>query len=75
MTPPFSPAYLKAQGVQILDPVPAKSGWIICKWKQAGAYTLADSVNGKVYKSQAIAESVQERCYPYLQYGYVVRSV
>ena len=25
MTPPFSPAYLKAQGVQILDPVPAKS--------------------------------------------------
>jgi hypothetical protein len=23
MTPPFSPAYLKAQGVQILDPVPA----------------------------------------------------
>ena len=22
MTPPFSPAYLKAQGVQILDPVP-----------------------------------------------------
>ena len=75
MTPPFSPAYLKAQGVQILDPVPAKSGGIICKWKQAGAYTLADSVNGKVYKSQAIAESVQKKCYPYPQYGYVVRSI
>ena len=71
----FSPAYLKAQGVKILDPVPAKSGWIICKWKQAGAYTLADSVNSKVYKSQAIAENVQEKCYPYLQYGYVVRSI
>ena len=73
MTPPFSPEYLKAQGVQILDPVPAKSGWIICKWKQAGAYTLADSVNGKVYKSQAIAESVERRFYQ--EYDYVVRSI
>ena len=69
----FSPAYLKAQGVQILDPVPAKSSWIICKWKQAGAYTLADSVNGKVYKSQAIAESVERRFYQ--EYDYVIRSI
>jgi hypothetical protein len=73
MNSPFCAEYLKAQGVEILDPVPAKSGWIICKWKQAGAYTLADSVNGKVYKSQAIAESVERRFYQ--EYDYVVRSI
>ena len=73
MNSPFCAEYLKAQGVRILDPVPAKFGWIICKWKQAGAYTLADSVNGKVYKSQAIAESVERRFYQ--EYDYVVRSI
>lgn len=49
--------------------------WIICKWKEAGAYTEKDSINGKLYKSQNIAESIQERKYPYLQFQYVVRSV
>ena len=49
--------------------------WIICKWKESGAYLISDAINGKTYKSQAIAENVQERCYPYLQYQCVVRSV
>ena len=49
--------------------------WIICKWKDSGAYKREDSINGVQYSSQNKAESVQEKKYPYLQYQYVVRSV
>ena len=69
------PNPLNPAGISDLAYSRAITGWIVCKWKQSGMYTLSDSINGKVYKSQNIAESVQGRYYPYLQYQYVIRSV
>lgn len=36
--------------------------WIICKWKESGAYLMSDSVNGIVYQSQKKAEYVMRIC-------------
>lgn len=48
------------------------TGWIITKWKESGIYRIEDSINGKIYKSDKVAQKVSDKI-GYMEY--VVRSV
>ena len=45
-------------------------GYIICNWKEENRYSFKDSINGKLYKNQKVAEKICNK----LGY-YIVRGV
>lgn len=46
--------------------------YIITRWKQSGIYKIQDSINGKTYKSEKLAQKVADKI-GYMEF--VVRSV